>query len=376
MLDIAQLEAAGLLDDVEDERTRHERVELLQQLLRDGFSLEELQQAARQDRLALLPVERVLHREGARLTPVDVAEQSGLPLDLLRRLWRALGLADASDTEVAFTESDLTAAKTVALFRAAGLGEEPLVLIGQVVGQSMSRLSETLREIAGQALLQAGDSERTLGIRYAQATEQLVPLLAPLLGYVLGVHLKEQIKTDIIRQTELISGRLGFARQITVCFADLVDFTRLGERVPPLELSNAARRLTDMAVDVARPPVRLVKMIGDAALLVSTDPEPLVHAALDIVALADQQSELMPQLRAGIASGQAIPQSGDWYGAPVNLASRVTDLARPGSVLATKPVRDAAEDSFAWSYAGARHLKGVKGDVPLYRVRRKSEAPR
>ncbi|TMA93864.1 MAG: hypothetical protein E6J70_17780, partial [Deltaproteobacteria bacterium] len=65
MLDIAQLEAAGLLDDVEDEHTRHERVELLQQLLRDGFSLEELQQAARQDRLALLPVERVLHREGA-----------------------------------------------------------------------------------------------------------------------------------------------------------------------------------------------------------------------------------------------------------------------------------------------------------------------
>src|SRR5690348_11305310 len=64
MLDIAQLEAAGLLDDVEDERTRHERVELLQQLVRDGFALEELQQAARQDRLALLPVERALHREG------------------------------------------------------------------------------------------------------------------------------------------------------------------------------------------------------------------------------------------------------------------------------------------------------------------------
>src|SRR5438094_8407662 len=311
MLDIAQLEAAGLLDDVEDEHTRHERVELLQQLLRDGFSLEELQQAARQDRLALLPVDRVLHREGACLTPVDVAEKSGLPLDLLRRLWRALGLADAGDTEVAFTETDLAAAKPVALFRAAGLGEEPLGLISQVVGQSMSRLSETLREIAGQALLQAGDSERTLGIRYAQATEQLVPLLTPLLGYVLGVHLKEQIKTDIIRQTELVSGRLGFARQITVCFADLVGFTRLGERVPPLELSNAARRLTDMAIDVARPPVRLVKMIGDAALLVSTDPEPLVHAALDIVALAEHQSELTPQPPAGIASGQAIPQSGD-----------------------------------------------------------------
>src|SRR5437763_13599350 len=153
MLDIAQLEAAGLLDDVEDERTRHERVELLQQLLRDGFSLEELQQAARQDRLALLPVERVLHREGARRTPDDVAEQSGLPLDLLRRLWRALGLTDAGDTAEAFTESDLAAAKTLALFRAAGLGEEPLVLISQRVGPSMTRPSQHMREFDGQAML-------------------------------------------------------------------------------------------------------------------------------------------------------------------------------------------------------------------------------
>src|SRR6266850_1318335 len=376
MLDIAQLEAAGLLNGVDTERARRERIELVQQLLLDGFSLEDLQEAARHDRLALLPIERILHREGASLSAVDIAEKTGLSLDFLKRLWRALGLAAGDDTEVAFTEDDLAAARTVAQFQAAGLGEDALVLISQIVGQGMSRLSETLREIAGQAFLQAGDTERTLGLRYAQATDQLIPLVTPLLGYVLRVHLKEQIKTDVISQADLVSGRLGLTREITACFADLVGFTRLGERVPPLELGNAARRLTDMAIEVARPPVRLVKVIGDAVLLVSPEPEPLVHAALEIVALADRKNELMPQLRVGIASGQAIAQSGDWYGAPVNLASRVTDLARPGSVLATKPVRDAVLDSFAWSYAGTRRVKGVKREVPLYRVRQKSEAGR
>ena len=54
----------------------------------------------------------------------------------------------------------------------------------------------------------------------------------------------------------------------------------------------------------------------------------------------------------------------------MNLASRVTGVARPGSVLATEEVRDAAGDGYAWSAAGARELKGLKRRVPLYRVRR------
>lgn len=217
MMPVAELEAAGLLDRVEGEPARQERIELLKQLLEDGFSLEELQQAARNERLALLPVDRVLHTEHANFTPLQIAEQTGLSPEMLRRLWRSLGLAAAGDSEVAFTAKDLEAAKTVALFHAAGLSEESLVLIGQVLGHGMSRLSETVRELAGEALLQAGDSERTLGTRYAEAMQNLVPMLTPLLGYVLGVHLKEQIKTDIISQTELTNGTLEGARQVTVC---------------------------------------------------------------------------------------------------------------------------------------------------------------
>jgi adenylate cyclase len=71
-----------------------------------------------------------------------------------------------------------------------------------------------------------------------------------------------------------------------------------------------------------------------------------------------------------VARGQALNRAGDWYGSPVNLASRVTSVARPGSVLVTADAREGLDDAFDWSFAGRRKLKGVKGEVPLYRARR------
>jgi adenylate cyclase len=70
-----------------------------------------------------------------------------------------------------------------------------------------------------------------------------------------------------------------------------------------------------------------------------------------------------------VARGEAMRRGGDWYGRPVNVASRLTGVARPGSVLATESVRDEAEESFDWSFAGKKKLKGVKEPLPLFRAR-------
>jgi adenylate cyclase len=113
--------------------------------------------------------------------------------------------------------------------------------------------------------------------------------------------------------------------------------------------------------------VRLVKTIGDAAMLVSPDVGALVSAALS---LCDAASEAdLPALRAGIAWGQTLIRAGDFYGHAVNLASRVTGIARPSSVLCTAEVRDAAPEGFQWSAAGRHRLKGISDAMPLYRAR-------
>ena len=363
-------EAEGLLEGVASEQARADRIELLEHLTREGVTVEELREACGRGRLGILPVERALHREEPSYTPREIAAEAGLDLDFMRRLWRALGFADTEDDELAFTDQDLEHARLVRGFQDAGLNEEAIVLISQVLGQGMAKLAETLREVVGDALLQPGDTELTAGLRWAEGAKYMVPQLTPALEYLLQTHLREQLKSSLIMATELETGTTDEGRDITVCFADVVGFTKMGERVSPVELSAAGRELSSIAIEAARPPVRLVKMIGDAAMLVSEEPEPLVRAALTV---SDAEPGGAP-LRVGIAAGHAIRHLGDWLGSPVNIASRVTGVAKPGSVLATREVRDLLRDEFDWSNAGARRLKGVRDPVKLYRVRAKGAA--
>ncbi|MGH2840036.1 MAG: adenylate/guanylate cyclase domain-containing protein, partial [Solirubrobacteraceae bacterium] len=127
----------------------------------------------------------------------------------------------------------------------------------------------------------------------------------------------------------------------------------------------------EVAAEVIRPPVRLVKTIGDAVLLISPEPGALVESALALVAAAEAQAqdEGFPQLRAGVALGETQEHGGDVYGHAVNLASRLTAIARPGSVLTDKRVRDALREEFRWSFAGERRIKGIGEELRLYRAR-------
>ena len=366
----AEFESAGLLEGL-DAQGRADRVALLDQLVQDGFSIEELVEAAALERLVLLPVERTLSRDPVRYTSAQVAERANLPLELLTPLWLAMGFAEPSPEEVVFTDNDVQAATMVAQFMSAGISLDDIVRIARVMAHDMSKLSETIRQIVGESLIQPGDSELALGLRYAEAAEQLVPLLTPLLSYMLGMHLKEQIKSDLLTQAELTSGRFDSSQTIAAGFADVVGFTELGEQIAPAELGAAASRLVDLTVSEIALPVKFVKSLGDAVLLVSPDVEALVEAGLRIVEGAEA-TESLPRLRMGIAVGEAIRQGGDWFGRPVNLASRLTAIARPGSVLTTKTVRDECRDAFDWSFAGRRRFKGIKDEVTLYRARPKT----
>ena len=200
-----------------------------------------------------------------------------------------------------------------------------------------------------------------------------MPLFGRQLELVFKQQLLELVRSEMVSRQELESG-LPDAETINVSFSDLVGFTKMGEELPPEEIGRVAGRLGELAADVATGPVQLVKTIGDAAMLVSPDAEALVRVTLDLVKAADDEGEDFPMLRAGVARGEAIGRGGDWYGRPVNVASRLTGVARPGSVLTTEAVHDEAEDAFDWSFAGRKKLKGVKEPLPLFRARRSPKA--
>ena len=119
--------------------------------------------------------------------------------------------------------------------------------------------------------------------------------------------------------------------------------------------------------------MRLIKTIGDAAMLVSPHNDRLLEAALDLLDAAEAEGEAFPALHAGLARGPALARGGDWYGRPVNLASRITSFARPGTVVAAEEVKETAEGDYDWSFAGKRRFKGIDEQVAVFRVRRRRE---
>ncbi len=357
-------DAAGLLDGLSG-AARASRLRLLDQLASQGFHLDELRAAVAENRLALLPVDRVL---GGRYTAREVADRTGVPERLVIRLRRLEGLPEPGPHDRVFSDEDVESFAATRKFIEAGFAAESLSQTTRVLGEGMARLAATVTAAFVDAFLEPGDQEEDVAIRFALLTEQLTPTLTPVLVATFKAHLREAVSRGMLSRAELEAGHGPREQDVAVCFADLVGFTRLGGTIEIEELGTVAGHLAELAAEVTAPPVRLVKTIGDAAMFVSRDVAPLVEAALSLVE-AVEHAEL-PALRAGIASGPALQRAGDFYGNSVNVASRVTGLARPGSVLSTEDVRDAAADEFDWSFAGRHRLKGLAEPLSLFRARR------
>ncbi|HSS04703.1 MAG TPA: adenylate cyclase regulatory domain-containing protein [Solirubrobacterales bacterium] len=362
-------EAEGLLDELEGE-AREARLALLERLAGEGVSLEELREAVEAARLTLLPAERALAGDGPRYTSREIAELSGLDLELLQRATAALGIHNPDPDERTLTEADLAAAQRTKAFRDAGLPEEGLLQVARTIGMGTARIAQANRELVVRALMQPGDTEHDLALRFAAAAEQMMPLFEPTLTYALRAHMLEQVRRDVIGAADLASGEVRGTADLAVGFADMVEFTRLGEEIAPEELGSVAGRFEEMATEVATSPVRLVKMIGDAAMLVSAEPEALLDATLQLIEAAEGEGQEFPFLRAGLAFGPTLAQTGDYYGRSVNLASRITGIARPGSVLVDAAMKEAVGEGFSYSFAGERRVKGIDSGIKLFRARR------
>jgi adenylate cyclase len=363
--------AEGLLDDLEG-GAREARLGLLERLSAEGVSLAELRDAVATGHLTVLPVERAIAGDGPRYSAREIAAQSGLGLELALAFRAALGIPYGDDLDdKAGTQADLDAAVRIKAILDAGFPTEEMLRNARVVGMATARVAEANRDLVVRNLTAPGDNERELAERLVGAVEFLLPIGTEFLDYAFQANLLEQVRRDVIGAADLASGEIGGAVDLTICFADLVEFTSLGEEIAPEELGEVVGRFEELATSIFAPPARLVKTIGDAVMVVSPEARPLVSQALDLVDAAAAEGDQFPVLRAGIATGPTLPQAGDYYGRSVNLASRITGIARPGSVLVDTPTREAAgDDELSYSFAGERRLKGIDARQKLFRVRR------
>jgi adenylate cyclase len=364
----ADFEAFGLLDGLEGD-ARQERIDLITWLLGRGFHIDHIRGSVGAP--LNLPSSRVIGDDGTCVSAREVCQSAGVDLEFLQRIHRAIGLPRIDDPDApTLSLADSEAAVQAKIILDLGIDREDVIAVLRVMSESLGHTAAVMREAGLKSILRPGATE----IEVAEAIEALAvraaPTFGPMMEALLRLELRRTFELEAVTAAERAAGILPGARPVTVCFADLTGFTTLGEALAPEDLERVANRLAEIAHDVASSPVRFVKSIGDAVMLVCFEPVPLVDAVLELAQAAAAHD--LPPLRIGIASGCAVSRAGDWFGNPVNVASRVTAAAGPGAVFTTESTKDAVGNAgdYEWTSIGPRELKGVSGEVKLFRVQR------
>jgi len=289
-------------------------------------------------------------------TRLDVIERTGMEADEARRLWRALGFASVEDDEVSFTDGDLAALKQVNdLISSAPVDDEMLHAMTRVLGQTFSRLAAWQGQMVLDLIMDSPElletPEEIIGL-----VDHLVEVIGGLQNYVW----RRQLAAYLSRVASNSSSEVGAEQTMAVGFADLAQFTTFTRSATEEELRELLETFESLSTEVvAEHHGRVVKTIGDEVLFVADTPADAALIALDLLDAAETDN-VLPPLRIGVAAGPVVARLGDVYGSTVNIASRLTSLARPGSALVDRVMAESLEQDPRFSLR-SRRPESVRG---------------
>jgi adenylate cyclase len=354
--------------------TRLPRAELHALLRAVGVSDEDVARADSDGTLVLLAIEHLALEQEQRYDAAEVCRLTTLTEDELRHIWRSLGFPELQPGDEIFTDVDVVNMSALArLLHSGAVTPEVAYGMTRVVGSSMARVASAMIDTVSaraEQVLREGDHDATIDLdQIASETQGFLPMFPEVLVQVWRRHLQAAARRRVLR------GDLDSA-EVVVGFADMVGFTALAQQVTDQELALVVDQFEHLAYDVVvAGGGRVLKMIGDEVMFVVDDPFAAVEVALGLADASRDAAELS-DVRVGLAYGSILEREGDAYGPTVNLASRATAIAYPGTVVVSPELRTALEDSPDYAFKGMRprYLKHI-GRVSLSVVRRAEDAP-
>lgn len=305
----------------------------------------------------------------------EAAAAAGVDADHARRLWLALGFPEPGEG-YAFGPSDIHSLRLVQRAIDDGvLDEDTAIRLTRALGQTMAKLADW--EVA--TLVDQLERHVTTGVvesRLESAiwmARHMAPRFEEIMVHVWRRHLvAAAVRMEALgaADEELLSTTM------TVGFADLSRFTSLSNTLDDTALAMMVERFEERCADViTRGGGRVIKTLGDAILYVVTDPSSATRIALDLVAQVGSRDNL-PAIRVGLATGSVISRLGDVFGPPVNLAARLSHVARSNRVLVDDVTAQALGDDFERRALPPRPLRGFGNVSPITVSRRRGFRPR
>jgi adenylate cyclase len=288
-----------------------------------------------------------------------------------------LGFPELVAGEPAFTDVDVANMAALArLLHSGAVTPEVAYGMTRVVGSSMARVASAMVDTVSaraEQVLHDGPHDVEQSIELAQIateTQGFLPMFPDVLVQVWRRHLQVAARRRLLRSDADTD------RGLVVGFADLVGFTALAQQVTDEQLAEVVDQFEHLAYDVVvAGNGRVLKMIGDEVMFLVDDPVAAAEIALGLADASRDASELS-DVRVGLAFGPVLEREGDAYGPTVNLASRATAIAYPGTVVVSPDLRAVLEDLPDYAFKGMRprYLKHI-GRVSLAVVRRTEDAP-
>jgi adenylate cyclase len=335
-----------------------------------GHSLEEIRRASEGGVLAFAYVEDLFPPVEPAYTLEEVAEETGLEVALIERVWAAVGFNTQSLERL--TEEDLQMLRYIAAVLSAGFPLVAFLQLVRVYGQAISQVADAEVRLfhlyVHEPLMRDGVPGLEMAEEMEELARELLPLASPMMDHVHQRFLQHFVEQDVIGHMEadvdedtLELGRL----RVAIAFADLAGYTRLTEEEGEEQALGAVERFVDAVENTLPDDARVVKTIGDEVMVVGSDPAALTDWAVGFQTLVDER----PLPRVGIHYGETLYRDGDYYGREVNLAARVAARAAGGEVLVTRPVVDNAGPHLEFEPIGEVRLKGFREPTELFLAR-------
>lgn len=356
---------AGLYDPTAPEAA--EREELLQYLLERFTADEVVAWAARTHVYGVAA--RAVDRPPPLISAVDAAERAGVTVETVEDVRQALGFPLVDPTVASMPASVVDDLATFGL-GVALYGRDDTLAFTRVLGWAAARVTEAARAMFGRSVEET-DERHLTELEVSQANELAIAAWGQVQSLMSRV-LAEHPLRDVGFVHSLMAGELRAA----VAFVDLIGSTSWAERTDADLHSAALRRFEMRAAGLAAEHgARLVKLIGDEAMLVADDPEGLCRVALSICDLAEADPGL-PSARGAVGVGRLTARDGDYFGPLVNLTARAAKVAEPGGIVVTPEVARAL-DPMHWTVEplGAHELSGVAEPVHLSRIGDRDQPP-
>ena len=307
----------------------------------------------------------------------ELSQRTGVSFELLKVVREALGFAEPRP-EDRVREDELSVVQAIELQLSKGFRPVVIERWLRVYGDSLRRITET--ETAGYAtevvrpLLEAGMTEGEMLEAQADEGSRMGPLTEQAL---LAIYHGRQEHTWSKAFVEYVEGALEKAglysrlrRPPAVCFLDITGYTGLTEERGDEAAADLAATLGTLVRRSSQEHGgQPVKWLGDGVMFYFPDPADGVLAALDMVEAVATHD--LPPAHVGIHAGPVVFQEGDDFGRTVNIAARIAEYARPGEVLVSQEVTDAADGTLVmFTEIGPVALKGVAGTIHLHSAHR------